>query len=172
MRIDTLVDERRDPIAATRGAAQYLSRLHDILDSWPLAITAYNHGPEGIARGVSSTGSSDIVTLIREYDGRAFGFITYPPKEDGTQYNEGYVFQDGKMHPAGVVQAPWLRRIVGAGDDVTCELESELGRHRIEGVTTLSTFRMANPDLPGLNLQQSGVRYTWDGQSAYGMIEH
>lgn len=104
-------------------------------------------------------------------DGRAFGFITYPPKEDGSQYNEGYIFQDGRMYPAKVVQAPWLRRIVGAGDDVTCELESELGRTRIEGVTTLSTFRVANPDLPGLNLQQSGVRYTWDGQTAYGMIE-
>ena len=50
-------------------------------------------------------------------DGRAFGFITYPPKEDGSQYNEGYVFQDGKMYPARVVQAPWLRRIVGSGDN-------------------------------------------------------
>jgi len=105
-------------------------------------------------------------------DGRAFGFITYPPKPDGTEtYNEGYIFQDGRMIRAKALRVPWLRRIVAAGDDVTLELESALGRTRIEGTTTLSTFRVGNPDIGGLNLQQSGVLYRWDGQSAYGMIE-
>ena len=33
------------------------------------------------------------------------------------------------------------------------------------------TVRFANPDIWGLNLQQSGVLYDWDGQKAYGMIE-
>ena len=104
-------------------------------------------------------------------DGRAFGYITYPPREDGTALNEGYIFQDGKMHPARAVKIPWLRRIVGAGDDVSLELESDLGITRIAGETTLSTFRVGNPDIGGLNLHQGGVRYTWDGQTAYGMIE-
>lgn len=105
-------------------------------------------------------------------DGRAFGYITYPPrKEDGKALNEGYVFQDGKMHPARVVKIPWLRRIVGEGDDVSLELESDLGITKIQGVTALSTFRVGNPDIGGLNLQQGGVRYTWDDQTAYGMIE-
>jgi hypothetical protein len=105
-------------------------------------------------------------------DGRAFGYITYPPREDGSpSYNEGYIFQDGRMFPARVAAAPWLRRIVSHGDDVSLELTSELGRTRIEGATTLSTFRVGNPDIGGLNLQQSGVLYRWGGQSAYGMIE-
>jgi hypothetical protein len=105
-------------------------------------------------------------------DGRAFGFIAYPPRDDGSEgYNDGYIFQNGKMYPAKAVRIPWLRRIVGAGDDATLELESELGRTRIEGVTTLNTFRTGSPELNGLNLQQGGVRYTWDGQTAYGMIE-
>jgi prepilin-type processing-associated H-X9-DG protein len=105
-------------------------------------------------------------------DGRAFGYITYPPREDGSpSYNEGYIFQGGKLVPATVSKAPWLRRIVGHGDDVSLELVSELGRTRIAGATTLSTFRVGNPDIGGLNLQQSGVLYRWDGQSAYGMIE-
>jgi hypothetical protein len=104
-------------------------------------------------------------------DGRAFGYITYPPREDGTAYNEGYVFQDGTMYPARATRIPWLRRIVGEGDDVSLELESDLGITRIEGVTALSTFRVGNPDIGGLNLQQGGARYTWDGQTAYGMIE-
>lgn len=104
-------------------------------------------------------------------DGRAFGYIAYPPREDGSTFNEGYIYQDGKMHPAVATKIPWLRRIVGAGDDCTLELESELGKTRIEGVSALSTFRVRNPDLPGLDLQQGGVRYSWDGQTAYGMIE-
>lgn len=105
-------------------------------------------------------------------DGRAFGYIAYPPREDGSEsYNEGYVFQDGRMHAARVIKAPWLRRIVGQGDDVSMELESDLGRTRIEGSTALSTFRIGNPDIGGLNLQQGGVRYRWGGKTAFGMIE-
>lgn len=105
-------------------------------------------------------------------DGRAFGYIAYPPRGDGSPaYNEGYIFQDGRMNPARVAEAPWLRRIVPRDDDVSLELVSELGRTRIEGTTTLATFRVGNPDIGGLNLQQSGVRYRWDGQTALGMIE-
>lgn len=104
-------------------------------------------------------------------DGRAFGYIAYPPREDGTAWNEGYVYRDGRMYAARARRVPWLRRIVGAGDDVSLELESALGITRIDGVTGLSTFRVGNPDIGGLNLQQGGACYHWDGQSAWGMIE-
>lgn len=106
-------------------------------------------------------------------DGRAFGLCIYPPREDGSTYNIGYICQDGRMYPAKARgdQAAWLRKIMPSGDDVAVELESELGITRIEGVTALSTFHMANPGMKGMNNQQGGVRYTWDGVSAYGMIE-
>lgn len=105
-------------------------------------------------------------------DGRAFGYIAYPPREDGSEsYNEGYVYQDGRMYPARATRIPWLRNIVGEGDDVSLELESALGTTRIEGVSTLSTFRVGNPDIGGLNLSQGGARYRWDDQQALGMIE-
>jgi hypothetical protein len=51
------------------------------------------------------------------------------------------------------------------------ELESELGITRIKGVTALSTFRIGNLDMGGLNLQQGGALFTWDGPSACGMVE-
>jgi membrane-bound lytic murein transglycosylase D len=76
MRIDHMVDERRDPFASTRAAAGYLSMLHDALDTWPLAITAYNHGPAGIARAVDATGTRDIATIVRDYRGPSFGFAS------------------------------------------------------------------------------------------------
>jgi hypothetical protein len=104
-------------------------------------------------------------------DGRAFGYIAYPPKPDGSQYNEGYVYQGGKMYPAQVVEAPWLRRLMSAGDDVSLVLKSELGLTRIQGSTTLANFHVGSPGMEQMALQQSGVRYTWDGQSAIGMIE-
>ena len=108
-------------------------------------------------------------------DGRAFGYITYPPAADGTPpYNEGYVYQDGQMLRARATKIPWLRRLVGEGDDATLELESERGVVRIEARTTLSTFMiMGKADgLPiDFNLHQGGARYTWDGMTSYGMIE-
>jgi membrane-bound lytic murein transglycosylase D len=76
MRVDNLVDERRDPISSTRAAAEFLARVHDRLDSWPLAITAYNHGPDGIGRAVDELGTSDIATIVRDYRGKAFGFAS------------------------------------------------------------------------------------------------
>lgn len=104
--------------------------------------------------------------------GKAFGYIAYPPREDGTvTYNEGYIYDGSRMIAARVADAPWLRRIKPMGDDVSVTLESELGFTRIGGETVLSTFRIGNPDIGGMHLQQSGVRYTWDNETAYGMIE-
>jgi membrane-bound lytic murein transglycosylase D len=76
MRVDNLVDERRDPLSSTRAAAQFLTRVHDMLDSWPLAITAYNHGPDGVARAVDEVGTTDIARIVRDYHGKAFGFAS------------------------------------------------------------------------------------------------
>jgi hypothetical protein len=105
-------------------------------------------------------------------DGRAFGYLAYPPHDDGhAAWNDGFIYQDGRMYAAKAIDPPWLRRIVARDDDVSVELESELGITRIEGKTALSTFRVANRDIWGLNLQQTGVRYQWDGQTAYGMLE-
>jgi hypothetical protein len=105
-------------------------------------------------------------------DGRAFGCLAYPPGPDGTlSYNNAVIYQHGRMIPARIVTAPFLRRIVSHGDDVSVTLQSELGPTRIAGVTALSTFRIGNPDIGGLNLQQGGALYTWDGLSAYGMVE-
>ena len=76
MRVDNLVDERRDPISSTRAAARFLVRVHDMLDTWPLTITAYNHGPDGMARAVAEVGTTDIATIVRDYRGKAFGFAS------------------------------------------------------------------------------------------------
>ena len=125
--------------------------------------------------------------------GKAFGYIAYPPRPDGEpQYNEGYIFRgDGDLVPARVVEAPWLTRLHPVlGDEVPVVLETfekdfekdRVGTERIEGVTVVSTHHVqrdpvsadeavkaANWSFPPL--QQAGVRYTWDGEQAIGMLE-
>lgn len=70
------VDERRDPLEATRAAARFLKRNYEVLGNWPLAITAYNHGREGMLRAVREVGSRDLGEIIRNYQGPAFGFAS------------------------------------------------------------------------------------------------
>jgi membrane-bound lytic murein transglycosylase D len=70
------IDERLDPAKATRAAARLLRDNYDALGSWPLAITAYNHGRAGMLRAQSEVGSSDITKVIDEYKGPLFGYAS------------------------------------------------------------------------------------------------
>jgi membrane-bound lytic murein transglycosylase D len=77
MDVNALVDERRDPIASTRAAARFLRHNFEGLeDEWPLAITAYNHGPAGVRRAIEDTGTTDIGVIVQRYHGPAFGFAS------------------------------------------------------------------------------------------------
>ncbi len=68
------IDERRDPIRATHAAARLLKENHNRLGSWPLAITAYNHGASGVARAKRKHG--DYPTIFRAYRSRTFKFAS------------------------------------------------------------------------------------------------
>lgn len=76
MRIDHIVDERMDPYIASNAAMSLLEYNYSVLGTWPLALTAYNHGAGGIARAVRQTGTTDIEKIIANYRGRAFGFAS------------------------------------------------------------------------------------------------
>jgi membrane-bound lytic murein transglycosylase D len=74
--INALVDERKDPLKSTRAAAQVLAHNYDVVQSWPLAITAYNHGLQGVKNAVKQVGSADIADIIEQYDSPRFGFAS------------------------------------------------------------------------------------------------
>ena len=76
LELNRVEDSRRDPLAATVGAARHLRDDYQALGTWPLAITAYNHGRAGMARAVDKLGTKDIVKIIEDYDGKAFGFAS------------------------------------------------------------------------------------------------
>lgn len=67
-------DDRHNVLKATRAAARMLRQNHTLLGSWPLAITAYNHGPNGVRRAMVQVGSDDLVTLIKTYEQPTWGF--------------------------------------------------------------------------------------------------
>ena len=105
--------------------------------------------------------------------GRGFGALAFPERPDGQPtFNEGFVFDGERMIPATLVDAPWLRRLQPHGEDVSLTLRTAEGDVRIEGETVLSAGMP-----PGSHhefapaLQQAGVRYLWDGEQTFGMME-
>ena len=75
LRVTRKLDERLDPTKATRAAAHLLHDNYNALGSWPLAITAYNHGRAGMMRAQSEHGS-EITSIINNYRGRLFGYAS------------------------------------------------------------------------------------------------
>lgn len=60
LEVNSLVDERRDPVKASYAAAHYLSDLYKIFDDWSLVIAAYNCGPDKVNKAIHrAKGSAD-----------------------------------------------------------------------------------------------------------------
>ena len=60
LNVNTLVDERRDPIKSSYAAARYLKDLYKVFGDWNLVIAAYNCGPENINKAIKrSNGEND-----------------------------------------------------------------------------------------------------------------
>ncbi|MCI4626524.1 MAG: transglycosylase SLT domain-containing protein, partial [Candidatus Magnetoovum sp. WYHC-5] len=76
MTIDEYIDERFDPIKSTKAAARFIKSNYNSLDSWALALTAYNHGTAGMKNAIAQTGTTDIKYIIDNYKGKGFGFAS------------------------------------------------------------------------------------------------
>ncbi len=90
--MNSLVDERRDPLASTHAAARYLKDLYSVYNDWTLVLAAYNCGPGTVNRAIQRAGGSrnywDIYYLLpRETRGYVPAFIaaTY-----AMNYHEDY----------------------------------------------------------------------------------
>jgi membrane-bound lytic murein transglycosylase D len=55
--INSVVDERRDPVKATHAAARYLKDLYGIYNDWILVIAAYNCGPGNVNKAIRRSGN-------------------------------------------------------------------------------------------------------------------
>jgi membrane-bound lytic murein transglycosylase D len=84
LQVNSLLDERRDPVKSSRAAARYLNDLYKVFGDWNLVIAAYNCGPENINKAIhrAQTAHKDSVFNAKDY------WMIYPylPKE-----TRGYV---------------------------------------------------------------------------------
>ncbi|MBD3288102.1 LysM peptidoglycan-binding domain-containing protein [candidate division KSB1 bacterium] len=74
--INYTVDDRFHPDKATDAATRLLRDNYQILKTWPLALTAYNHGVNGMKRAVRRLGTRDIGVIAEKYRSRQFGFAS------------------------------------------------------------------------------------------------
>ena len=135
MRVDEVVDERMDPHQATVGAARLLRDNYRRLQSWPLAITAYNHGASGMERAVRQLGTRDIGVIAHQYQSGIFGFASrnfYTEFLAASQIHQDPERYFGKIDPEPSVdyeilvtdhfyRAPSLVRVLGVDLDVLRE---------------------------------------------------
>ncbi len=114
--------------------------------------------------------------------GKAFGLTAFAPQPDGTVgFNEGYIYEHGRIVPVTQVQAPWLTEFTPNGAPCDLVLQTAEGRRvTIQGVTNEATCippggcmfgAWTHYGLARNFYHQGGALYTWDGESAYGMIE-
>lgn len=76
MRLNELVDDRRDPWISTDAAARHLKDDYELLGNWPLALTAYNYGRAGLARALNAVGGTTLTDVIERFQGERFGFAS------------------------------------------------------------------------------------------------
>ncbi len=74
MNYDEVGDERRDPWFSTEAAAKHLRDDFERLQDWPLAVTAYNFGRNGIARALEEIGGNSLIDMIERYKHPRWGF--------------------------------------------------------------------------------------------------
>jgi peptidoglycan lytic transglycosylase D len=73
--VNRRVDERLDPVKSAHAAAKLLKDNYDALGTWPLAITAYNHGRGGMLRAKAEQGP-ELPAIISEYRSPLFGYAS------------------------------------------------------------------------------------------------
>lgn len=76
LEVNSLVDERCDPIKSSRAAAQYLKTLYDIYKDWTLAIAAYNCGPGNVNKAIKrARGATDYWAIYYQLPKETRGYV-------------------------------------------------------------------------------------------------
>lgn len=92
LKVNSVIDERNDPIKSTEAALDYLSYLHEMFGDWTLAIAAYNCGPGNVKKAIRRSNSTDFWTL-RNYLPRETR--KYVPKFMAMSYVMNYYLDHG-----------------------------------------------------------------------------
>ena len=55
--INSVIDERRDPVKSTHAAARFIRDLYNIYNDWVLVIAAYDCGPGNVNKAIRRSGN-------------------------------------------------------------------------------------------------------------------
>ena len=138
MTVGYAIDERWDPIRSSEAAAQLLKHSYEKFGSWPLAITAYNHGISGMLTAKWTKGGYE--EIFNHYKSNNFRFASrnfyseFLAAREIASSPEKYF---GKITPATPVES---RKIVLAGYASIKDLGQYFG-------VDMATLGMLNPSL-------------------------
>jgi membrane-bound lytic murein transglycosylase D len=100
LKTSSYVDEREDPVKATRAACRYLSNLYDMFGDWDLALAAYNSGPGNVSKAIKRSGGYTNYWNIRPYLPReTAGYVP-------AFYANMYLFEFAEEHGLGPDNSP------------------------------------------------------------------
>jgi membrane-bound lytic murein transglycosylase D len=145
-------DGRRDIVAATRAALDYLSHLHDLFGDWPLALAAYNAGEGTLLRALNNNRQKGLETNI--------SMLTLP-RETRLFYDKLFALRNVLNEPekfgvdlSPIPDEPYFAS-VKAGKDFDLRSAS-----RITGISE-SEFSLLNPGIKGT---------TWTARNAKSIL--
>lgn len=92
LEVNSLVDERRDPIRATEAACHFLKDLYTIFGDWTLAIAAYNCGPGNVSKAIARSGGRSFWEIYDYLPRETRGYV---PAFIGATYAFNYHRQHG-----------------------------------------------------------------------------
>ena len=67
LEVNSMIDERCDPIKSTEAAAKYLKYLHSLYNDWNMALAAYNAGPGTVNNAIRRSGGKSTYWEIYNY---------------------------------------------------------------------------------------------------------
>ncbi len=67
LEVNSLIDERYDPVLATRAACRYLKDMYAVFGDWMLAIASYNCGPGNVNKAIARSGGGKTFWEIYDY---------------------------------------------------------------------------------------------------------
>jgi membrane-bound lytic murein transglycosylase D len=76
LRVTSAIDERYDPLKATRAAGKFLKRNDDFLKNWGLAVMAYHQGPGLVSKAVNRLKTHDPIRIIKLFKDPNFLFAS------------------------------------------------------------------------------------------------
>ncbi|MDR1847340.1 MAG: transglycosylase SLT domain-containing protein [Bacteroidales bacterium] len=92
LRMNSVIDERKDPIKSTEAAAKYLKSLYRIYNDWTLALAAYNCGPGNVNKALRRSNGKDFWAIYDYLPRETRGYV---PAFIGAAYAFNYYREHG-----------------------------------------------------------------------------